>query len=81
MLELGTGFAFVGRQYHLAVGGEDFYIDLLFYNVMLHSYIVVASLLSALSRHSWPERSPGPPCAALQSKTPQRAWRSYEADE
>lgn len=28
-----------------------------------------------------PERSPGPPCTALQSKTPQRAWRSYEADE
>lgn len=41
LLELGTGFAFMGRQYHLAVGGEDFYIDLLFYNVMLHSYIVV----------------------------------------
>lgn len=41
LLELGTGFAFMGRQYHLTVGGEDFYIDLLFYNVMLHSYIVV----------------------------------------
>lgn len=41
LLELGAGFAFMGRQYHLALGGEDFYIDLLFYNVMLHSYIVV----------------------------------------
>lgn len=41
LLELGAGFAFMGRQYHLAVDGEDFYIDLLVYNVMLHSYIVV----------------------------------------
>lgn len=41
LLELGTGFAFVGRQYHLVVGAEDFYIDLLFYNVKLHRYIVV----------------------------------------
>lgn len=41
LLELGTGFAFMGRQYHLNVGGEDFYIDLLFYNVKLHCYIVV----------------------------------------
>ena len=32
LLELGTGFAFMGRRYHLAVSGKDFYIDLLFYN-------------------------------------------------
>lgn len=30
LLELGSGFAFVGRQYQLEVGGDDFYIDLLF---------------------------------------------------
>ena len=30
LLELGTGFAFLGNQYHLNVGGDDFYIDLLF---------------------------------------------------
>lgn len=41
LLELGTGFAFMGRQYHLVVGNEDFYIDLLFYNVLLHRYFVV----------------------------------------
>lgn len=41
LLELGTGFAFMGRQYHFVVGGEDFYIDLLFYNVRLHRYVVV----------------------------------------
>lgn len=31
ILELGTGFAFMGRQYHLEVGEQGFYIDLLFY--------------------------------------------------
>ena len=41
LLELGTGFAFLGNQYHLNVGGEDFYIDLLFYNLNLRCYVVV----------------------------------------
>lgn len=41
LLELGTGFAFLGNQYHLEVGGEDFYIDLLFYNLKLRCYVVV----------------------------------------
>ena len=41
MLELGKGFAFVGRQYHLEVGGEDFYIDLLFYHLRLHCYVAL----------------------------------------
>lgn len=41
LLALGKGFAFIGRQYHLEVGGQDFYIDLLFYHVRLHCYIVV----------------------------------------
>ena len=41
LLELGTGFAFVGSQYHLEVGGDDFYLDLLFYHVRLRCYIVV----------------------------------------
>ena len=41
MLELGKGFAFVGRQYHLEVGGQDFYIDLLFYHLKLHCYVVI----------------------------------------
>jgi predicted nuclease of restriction endonuclease-like (RecB) superfamily len=41
LLELGTGFAFVGRQYHLVVDGEDFYLDLLFYNLRLRSYFVI----------------------------------------
>jgi predicted nuclease of restriction endonuclease-like (RecB) superfamily len=41
LLELGVGFAFVGSQYHLAVGGEDFYIDLLFYHLRLRCYVVI----------------------------------------
>jgi len=41
LLELGTGFAFLGNQYHLVVGNEDFYIDLLFYNTQLRCYVVV----------------------------------------
>jgi predicted nuclease of restriction endonuclease-like (RecB) superfamily len=41
MLELGKGFAFVGRQYHLEVGGGDFYIDLLFYHLKLHCYVAI----------------------------------------
>jgi predicted nuclease of restriction endonuclease-like (RecB) superfamily len=41
LLELGAGFAFVGRQVHIEVGGEDFYIDLLFYHLKLRCYVVV----------------------------------------
>jgi predicted nuclease of restriction endonuclease-like (RecB) superfamily len=41
LLELGVGFAFVGSQHHLEVGGEDFYIDLLFYHLRLRCYVVI----------------------------------------
>ena len=41
LLELGKGFAFVGHQYHLEVAGEDYYIDLLFYNIKLKCYVVI----------------------------------------
>jgi hypothetical protein len=41
LLELGEGFAFVGRQYHLEVGDQDFYIDLLFYHLKLRCFIVI----------------------------------------
>ena len=41
LLELGTGFAFLGNQYHINVGGDDFYIDLLFYNLNLRCYMVI----------------------------------------
>ena len=41
LLELGTGFAFLGNQYHINVGGDDFHIDLLFYNLNLRCYVVI----------------------------------------
>lgn len=41
LLELGAGFAFVGRQVHLEVGGRDFYVDLLFYHLRLRCYVVL----------------------------------------
>lgn len=41
LLELGAGFAYVGKQVPVAVGDKDFYIDLLFYHVRLHCYVVI----------------------------------------
>lgn len=41
LLELGAGFAYVGRQYRMEVDGEEFFIDLLFYHLRLHSYVVI----------------------------------------
>jgi len=41
LLELGQGFAFIGRQVHMEVGGDDFYIDMLFYHLKLRCYVVV----------------------------------------
>ncbi len=41
LIELGQGFAFVGRQYHLEVSDKDFYIDLLFYHLELRCFIVI----------------------------------------
>ncbi len=41
LLELGNGFSFVGNQYKITVGDEDFYIDLLFYHIKLKCYIAV----------------------------------------
>ncbi|MDF1884342.1 DUF1016 family protein, partial [Sulfurimonas sp. SAG-AH-194-C21] len=41
LIELGSGFAFVGRQYKLTVGDSDFYIDLLFYHLKLRCYVVI----------------------------------------
>lgn len=41
LLELGVGFAFVGNQYRIEVGGEEFFIDLLFYHLKLRCYVVI----------------------------------------
>ncbi len=41
LLELGSGFSFVGKEYRLTVGDSELYIDMLFYNIQIHSYVVV----------------------------------------
>ncbi len=41
LLELGVGFAFVGSQYHLEIGEQDFYIDLLFYHLKLRAFVAI----------------------------------------
>jgi len=41
IMELGTGFAFCGNQYHLEISGKDYYLDLLFYNTKLRCYVVI----------------------------------------
>lgn len=41
LLQMGAGFAFMGRQYHIEVSGKDFYIDILMYDAFLHRYLVV----------------------------------------
>ena len=41
IVELGKGFAFVGNQYHLEVGSQDFYLDLLFYHLRLRCFVVI----------------------------------------
>jgi len=41
LLELGKGFAFIGRQYHLSIADNDYYVDLLFYHITLKCYVVI----------------------------------------
>jgi hypothetical protein len=41
LLELGVGFAFVGSQYHMELGDQDFFLDLLFYHLRLRAYVVI----------------------------------------
>ncbi len=41
LLELGAGFSFIGKQHRLEIGGDEFFMDLLFYHVKLHCYVVV----------------------------------------
>lgn len=41
LLEMGSGFSYIGRQYRLEINGDEFFIDLLFYHIRLHCYVVV----------------------------------------
>src|SRR3989339_1392287 len=47
LIELGVGFSFVGTQYHLDVGNQDYYLDLLFYHTHLHCYVVIDLKITA----------------------------------
>lgn len=41
LLEMGKGFAFLGQQYHITVGGQDYYLDLLFFHTQLNCYFII----------------------------------------
>lgn len=47
LLELGSGFAFVGREYRIEIGDTENFIDMLFYNIKLHCYVVVEVKVTA----------------------------------
>ncbi|MDO8872895.1 MAG: PDDEXK nuclease domain-containing protein [Methanoregula sp.] len=47
LVELGIGFAFIGSEYHLEIGDQDFYLDLLFYHTRLHCYIIIELKIGA----------------------------------
>ena len=47
LLELGNGFSFVGREYRIEIGNTENYIDMLFYNIRLHCYVVVEVKITA----------------------------------
>lgn len=49
LLEMGTGFSFMGRQVRIQVGEQEFYPDLLFYNARLHAYVVVELKVTTFS--------------------------------
>lgn len=53
LLEMGRGFAYIGRQYHISVDGDDYYIDLLMYHLKLHCYVVVELLCCAQHNNSY----------------------------
>ncbi len=53
LLAFGHGFAFVGRQYPLEIDGDTFYVDLLFYHIPSHRYIVVELLCYVQHKSSY----------------------------
>lgn len=94
LLELGTGFAFVGKQVHLNVGGEDFYIDLLFYHIRLHCYVVIelkttdfnlsisgnwASISPLLTNKCAPYRMPRP-SGSSSARTRTGSWQNMPCE-
>ncbi len=73
LIELGAGFAFLGQQYRLEVGGEDYYLDLLFYHVKLRCYVVIdhrgrLAHKSETVSSTTPDRCPPAHCRRLRSR-------------
>ncbi|MBB6403208.1 putative nuclease of restriction endonuclease-like (RecB) superfamily [Arthrobacter sp. AZCC_0090] len=56
LLELGQGFAFVGRQVRLTIGEDEFFADLLFYNFKLRCFVVVELKATAFKPEPWPNQ-------------------------
>ncbi|MDO4284209.1 MAG: PDDEXK nuclease domain-containing protein [Eubacteriales bacterium] len=52
LLELGNGFAFVGREYRIEIGTTENFIDMLFYHIRLYCYVVVEVKVTELQRLS-----------------------------
>ena len=89
LLELGTGFAFVGRQWRLELDGDEFFIDLLMFHIPTSRYLVLelktdeahpgrrrpAQLLRRRRRRRGPPRTPRPDRRAAAVRHPQRTHR------
>ena len=88
LLELGAGFAFVGRQVLLDVGGDEFFIDLLFYHLKLRCYVVIELKAASSSPSTWANwvfisppwmprsntRKTAPPSACCCARAKTRWW-------
>jgi len=70
LLELGHGFAFVGRQYHFELDGDDFYIDLLFFNWVQFRFVVVELKVAASPRRTLPSSASTSPGSTRTCATP-----------
>jgi len=70
LVELGVGFAFVGRQVHVEVGGEDYYLDLLFYHLKLRCFVVLDLKMEAFKPEFAGNPSRMNPAAAISGICP-----------
>ena len=78
LLELGTGFAFIGNQYRLDIAGQDYFLDLLFYHTHLHCHVVVELKIDAFKPEYAGKIHPvryGPATIPLRLRSPQRERR------
>ena len=69
LLELGKGFSYMGRQFRLEVGQQEFFPDLLFYNAHLHAYVVIELLCCAQHNKSKTTYLPFSPIQVCLTRT------------